>query len=410
MRNTKALFLAVLLLALGGLGASIAGLALPSRIAAGAAGLAALLGLLLPGRPGPGREGSEGEVLAEAARPSKLADPAPEAPAPEAGGEEELEILGPEDLRDLAVIGDARERVRFARAIAAMVPNLTEEATFALIERFQSMRGNSSRAANSARDFKAALGEGGGSGRAPVAVQAERTRKVIKTQRESIGAMTEGNRKGAKELRAMGTELESGMGLLKGIEEITERSRLIAFNMAVEAARIGEKGRGFRVIVGELRKLNDQTADFSRQVGELLRRFRDYNESVVARLAEETEKVARDVSAGMESAEEAVESLIGASAAADRFARDIAALVETIDSDLDGVLESLQFQDITRQMIEGSLAIMDESEADLVAALRKLGILETAEGDLARREGMRKDYLARSKTKGEKQALMEARR
>jgi methyl-accepting chemotaxis protein len=207
----------------------------------------------------------------------------------------------------------------------------------------------------------------------------------------------------------MGKELESGMDLLKSIEEITERSRLIAFNMAVEAARIGEKGRGFKVIVGELRKLNDMTADFSGQVAELLGRFRDYNASIVGRLAEETDRVSRDVAGGMEAAERAVESLIAASGTADSFAHEIAALAVVIDSDLDGVLESLQFQDITRQMIEGSNAMLDEASADIDASLTAIGRLEAARRNVILLESIRKTLLARSKTRGEKEAIMEVK-
>ena len=71
------------------------------------------------------------------------------------------------------------------------------------------------------------------------------------------------NRGNAATLRDMSKEIEAGIALVEEIEEITDRSRLIAFNMAVEAAHIGDKGRGFRVIVGELRKINDRTVDFS---------------------------------------------------------------------------------------------------------------------------------------------------
>ncbi len=306
-------------------------------------------------------------------------------------------------------LDDARKRLRFARAVAGKVPQLTEDAAFALIERFESMRGNTSKASVSARLFKAALTEGAGSGHPPVAIQAEQTRHVIKSQRESIALMAEHSRQSSKDLRSMGKELESGMDLLKSIEEITERSRLIAFNMAVEAARIGEKGRGFKVIVGELRKLNDMTADFSGQVAELLGRFRDYNASIVGRLAEETDRVSRDVAGGMEAAERAVESLIAASGTADSFAHEIAALAVVIDSDLDGVLESLQFQDITRQMIEGSNAMLDEASADIDASLTAIGRLEAARRNVILLESIRKTLLARSKTRGEKEAIMEVK-
>ena len=366
-----------------------------------AAVAAVAAGILRPraGIAGCGRDESY-ETLADESTALPVADTSVSAPLLEPEKEEDIEPV------ELPALCDARLLIGFARAIAADVPTMTEKAAFALIDRFENMRENTSKAARSARDFKSSIIEGRGSGHAPVTVQAERTRSVIKAQCDSIAVMTEHNNKGARDLRSMGKDLESGMGLLKGIEEITERSRLIAFNMAVEAARIGEKGRGIRVIVGELRKLNDKTADFSRQVSDLLLRFKDYNESVVARLAEETEKVSMDVQKGMGAAEEAVESLITASGTADRFARDVASLVETIDGDLDGVLESLQFQDITRQMIEGSLAILDEAKGDVEKSLDVLGLLETADSDLARKETIRRALLARSKTRGEKEAIM----
>ncbi len=78
-------------------------------------------------------------------------------------------------------------------------------------------------------------------------------------------------------------------------------------------------------------------------------------------------------------------------------------------ADLDRLLEALQFQDLTRQMLESAAAILD------IAGER---LRETAEGPrLAgadktlneRFEAARKDLLARAKTKDEKNALMEVR-
>jgi len=44
---------------------------------------------------------------------------------------------------------------------------------------------------------------------------------------------------------------------------------LITFNLAVESAKIGVKGQGFKVIVSELQKLNVQTADFAKNILEM---------------------------------------------------------------------------------------------------------------------------------------------
>ena len=305
-------------------------------------------------------------------------------------------------LRDLG------RRLAFARSIVGAVPTKTEEATFALLEKFTSVRDSSSRAAKAAKEARMGSTKGGA---ASVADTTERSRLAVQAEREAVAQMSAHNRKNVKNLKTMSLELESGIDLLKGIEEITERSRLIAFNMAVEAARIGDKGRGFRVIVGELRSLNERTAEFSRKVSELLGRFRDYNAALVTDMAEGSEVALKDVEKGMDAAESAVESLIGASDETDRFSREIAALAVEIDGSLDGILEALQFQDVTRQMIEGGIAVIEDAKADLETAIRLNDEIMPESSSLARErfEAIRRDLIARSKTKDEKEAIMEVR-
>lgn len=386
------LFCAAFLAALGTLAAFL-GYLLPAGILGALSSAGALIGALSLPRD------ATSEAVEIPALPA--APPRPEIPAPVPPPVVTAPLVAPPPT--LPGLSDARRRLRFASAISAAVPTKTEEAAFSLIEKFQALQQHSSKAAAAAKEVKTGLaGEGGATA---VLETAERSRSAVKAERGSLVEMAAHNRQGAKELRAMGKEIESGIDLLKGIEEITERSRLIAFNMAVEAARIGEKGRGFKVIVGELRSLNDRTAEFSRKVAELLGHFRDYNSSLVGRLAEQTEKTLVEVEEGMDAAEGAVESLIAASSSADQFAREIAGLAEGIDRELDGVLESLQFQDITRQMIDTSLRILAEADASLEEAASATTGLGAAE-ERSLFEGLRRELLTRAKTPGEKEAIV----
>jgi methyl-accepting chemotaxis protein len=209
-------------------------------------------------------------------------------------------------------------------------------------------------------------------------------------------------------LKALGEELKSGIALLAGIEEITERSRLIAFNMAIEAARIGEKGRGFKVIVGELRALNDRTVEFSRKVSDLLGKFKKFNDSLVLVAIESSMSVADEVERGVREEESAIEALVSASSSCEDLSGNVIQAVRSINKELDGVLESLQFQDITRQMIEGAQAAIAEAEADVAQAVKAAPALDRAE---ERRlvEELRSSLLARSKTRGEKDAIKEVK-
>jgi len=113
---------------------------------------------------------------------------------------------------------------------------------------------------------------------------------------------------------------------------------------------------------------------------------------------------------GMGATERAVESLIGASQETERFAREIAALAERIDADMSGVLESLQFQDITRQVVEGAAAMLGELPPILAAARSALPELDRGDSlDAERFEAVRSRLIAAAKTKDEKEALAKAR-
>lgn len=52
-------------------------------------------------------------------------------------------------------------------------------------------------------------------------------------------------------------QLSTIVNLVKGIDDITERTEVLSINASIEAARAGEAGRGFKVIAGEIKKLSE---------------------------------------------------------------------------------------------------------------------------------------------------------
>lgn len=305
---------------------------------------------------------------------------------------------------------DSRAILPMAESIFRRVPSVTEEAAVELITRFEAVQAQSATAARAAREIISRL-EGGDKASASASAVAASTREAIRKERGAVGGIVTNNRHNARKLQEMGKELETGIVVVKEIEEINERSRLIAFNMAVEAARMGERGQGVRVIVNELRSLNDRTAQFSKEIVGLLSRFKAYSSELILEMADHAERLNGEVMDGMDAAEAAMESLISSASETERLSSGIAASSVEVQSNLDTVLEALQFQDITRQMIEGGLAILARVR-DLAA---KGGLLakglEAKDGREARTrfEAYRGDFISQAKTKDEKTAILEVK-
>ncbi len=303
------------------------------------------------------------------------------------------------------VFTDALILLPLGEAVIKAVPVKTEEAAFTLMEKFMEVREASGRASASARSLRTDLEDT--RSEKSIHFTAENSRKAVQAERISIRELSLCTRENRDNLKAMSREIETGLELLRNITEITEQSKLIAFNMSIEAARMGEKGRGVKVITTELHKLNDRTFDFSRQVANLLGRFKDYNSLLVANMEEKAGVVVTQVEKGIDASEAAVESLIGASTRTENFTREIALMSEEINHGLDGVLESLQFQDITRQMIEGAQAILQELRKGLDACLEENNIPIDHKVKNERFTSIKERLIAGSKTKDEKNALAE---
>ncbi len=300
------------------------------------------------------------------------------------------------------IVAAATARLRFADAVLAKVPVETESAVFTLMERLVALRDESGKAASATTHAEEGLSNANS-----VATLADNARGTMAGVRNALAEMRRHDRNATSGLKALGQELTSGIELLAEIGEITEKSRLIAFNMAIEAARIGSQGNGFKVIVNELRNLNDQTGEFSKRVSELLGRFKKFNESLIEKTETGSSMVAEEVERGIQEEEKAIESLLRVSTTCVDLSGNVSEVVRSMNVDLDGILESLQFQDITRQMVEGAQSIL-EDVSRCIAQMR-CSAESSLDGELVNMgfEDIRKTLLSRAHTRGEKEAIQE---
>ncbi|SHI73247.1 Methyl-accepting chemotaxis protein (MCP) signalling domain-containing protein [Geosporobacter subterraneus DSM 17957] len=72
------------------------------------------------------------------------------------------------------------------------------------------------------------------------------------------------------EATAAKQQLETASDLIKGIKKIADQINLLGLNAAIEAARVGENGKGFMVVAEEIRKLSGESKGFVDKIGQFL--------------------------------------------------------------------------------------------------------------------------------------------
>lgn len=105
----------------------------------------------------------------------------------------------------------------------------------------------------------------------------------IAAQTEEIAALSGQLATSAGQSRAKVEKTDQVLGLIK---TVAGQTNLLGLNAAIEAARVGEQGRGFGVVAEEIRKLAATSADSIKQIETVINDVKNDSTTVGAQLAD----------------------------------------------------------------------------------------------------------------------------
>ena len=163
--------------------------------------------------------------------------------------------------------------------------------------------------------------------------EAERGEAAVRQTIEAMHTIGESFRRLEARVSSLSARSQSIGEILRVIDGVTERTRLLALNASVIAAQAAEHGRAFAVVATEIQALADQTSSSTHAIAEVVRGVQTEIEESVAAVGAGAERV----DSGARLSAEAGEVLAALNRSAKASSDIVAEIVAATDSQMKGL-------------------------------------------------------------------------
>ncbi|MDR0496067.1 MAG: methyl-accepting chemotaxis protein [Treponema sp.] len=115
---------------------------------------------------------------------------------------------------------------------------------------------------------------------------------VLEKNVKKMGDIKEKNSGVINGIISLGNKVNKIRDIVRVITTITDQTKVIAFNAALEAASAGETGQRFAVVAGEVNRLADDIAGLTRQIREQVEEIQSSSSSLIVYSEEGSDRIA----------------------------------------------------------------------------------------------------------------------
>lgn len=148
------------------------------------------------------------------------------------------------------------------------------------------------------------------------------TVQEISAQSEEISATCTSSLEVVKESVARVKETDEVLSLIR---RIANQTNLLGLNAAIEAARVGEQGRGFGVVADEIRKLANESAESIKKIDSILKAIQSGSDETATQMVQ--------IESAITQVAEAIGTIAAATQQANAVALELDALAENLSKE-----------------------------------------------------------------------------